>query len=112
MADSRRLRVDLPSGGYLFIERTEAMHVVDVNSGRSGRGLSQEEIDLEELPATRTKVMLNLGNPSAAFRWWSRAGARISGTASSSWKPTRTVTKGLLQRGSVCRSMAPMDCYP
>ncbi|PSQ81388.1 MAG: ribonuclease E/G [Bacteroidetes bacterium QS_8_68_15] len=36
-------RVELPSGGYLFIERTEAMHVVDVNSGRSGKGKSQEE---------------------------------------------------------------------
>lgn len=36
-------RVDMPSGGYLFIEQTEAMHVVDVNSGRAGRGLSQEE---------------------------------------------------------------------
>ena len=36
-------RVDLPSGGYLYIERTEAMHVIDVNSGRSGRGLKQEE---------------------------------------------------------------------
>jgi ribonuclease G len=39
-------RVDLPSGGYLFIERTEAMFVVDVNSGRSGRGMSQEENSL------------------------------------------------------------------
>lgn len=37
-------RVDLPSGGYLFIEHTEAMHVVDVNSGRARhRGASQEE---------------------------------------------------------------------
>jgi pyruvate,water dikinase len=27
-------------------------------------------IDLEEIPQTRTRVMLNLGNPSAAFRWW------------------------------------------
>ena len=36
-------RVDLPSGGYLFIERTEAMHVIDVNSGRSGRGMKQED---------------------------------------------------------------------
>jgi ribonuclease G len=34
-------RVELPSGGYLFIERTEAMHVIDVNSGRSGRGMNQ-----------------------------------------------------------------------
>ena len=40
-------RVDLPSGGYLFIERTEAMHVVDVNSGRSGRGMDQEESSLK-----------------------------------------------------------------
>jgi len=40
-------RVDLPSGGYLYIERTEAMHVVDVNSGRSGRGLNQEENSLK-----------------------------------------------------------------
>lgn len=39
-------RVDLPSGGYLFIERTEAMYVVDVNSGRSGRGMTQEENSL------------------------------------------------------------------
>ena len=40
-------RVDLPSGGYLFIERTEAMHVVDVNSGRSGRGMKQEDSSLK-----------------------------------------------------------------
>ena len=44
-------RVPMPSGGYLIIERTEAMHVVDVNSGRAGKGLSQEEnalrVDLE-----------------------------------------------------------------
>lgn len=39
-------RVDMPSGGYLFIEHTEAMHVVDVNSGRAGHGLSQEENSL------------------------------------------------------------------
>ncbi|MES3630003.1 MAG: Rne/Rng family ribonuclease [Longimonas sp.] len=39
-------RVELPSGGYLFIEKTEAMHVVDVNSGRSGRGKSQAENSL------------------------------------------------------------------
>jgi len=28
------------------------------------------EIDLAEVPATRTEVMLNLANPAAAFRWW------------------------------------------
>ncbi|RQS14188.1 phosphoenolpyruvate synthase [Burkholderia sp. Bp8991] len=29
-----------------------------------------EAIDLTDLPATRTQVMLNLANPAAAFRWW------------------------------------------
>jgi ribonuclease G len=47
-------RVDLPTGGYLFIERTEAMHVVDVNSGRSGKGMTQEENSLRvNLEASR-----------------------------------------------------------
>jgi ribonuclease G len=55
-------RVDLPSGGYLFIEHTEAMHVVDVNSGRAGRGLSQEDnslkVDLEAVQAITRQVRL------------------------------------------------------
>ena len=29
-----------------------------------------EELDLDHVPATHTKVMLNLANPAAAFRWW------------------------------------------
>ncbi len=29
-----------------------------------------EELNLGQIPATRTQVMLNLGNPAAAFRWW------------------------------------------
>ena len=29
-----------------------------------------EEIDVKTVPRTRTKVMLNLANPAAAFRWW------------------------------------------
>ena len=40
-------RVELPSGGYLFVEQTEAMHVVDVNSGRSGKGKSQSQNSLD-----------------------------------------------------------------
>jgi pyruvate,water dikinase len=28
------------------------------------------ELDLKEIPATRTQVMLNLANPAAALRWW------------------------------------------
>lgn len=29
-----------------------------------------ESLVLDEVPATRTRVMLNMANPSAAFRWW------------------------------------------
>ncbi|SDD84685.1 phosphoenolpyruvate synthase [Cupriavidus sp. YR651] len=29
-----------------------------------------EDIDFASIPATHTKVMLNLANPAAAFRWW------------------------------------------
>lgn len=55
-------RVNLPGGGYLFIEHTEAMHVVDVNSGRSGKGLSQEEnslrVNVEAARAVAKQVRL------------------------------------------------------
>lgn len=40
-------RVNMSSGGYLFFEQTEAMHVIDVNSGRAGRGMSQEDSSLK-----------------------------------------------------------------
>lgn len=39
-----RRKIWLPSGGYLFFDRTEAMHTIDVNSGRS----SGQRIDVEE----------------------------------------------------------------
>ena len=29
-----------------------------------------KDLDLADIPATRTQVMLNLANPAAAFRWW------------------------------------------
>ncbi len=29
-----------------------------------------EDLDLRDMPETRTQIMLNLGNPGAAFRWW------------------------------------------
>jgi pyruvate,water dikinase len=28
------------------------------------------ELDFSQIPATRTKIMLNMANPAAAFRWW------------------------------------------
>ncbi|WP_068470001.1 Rne/Rng family ribonuclease [Candidatus Protochlamydia phocaeensis] len=39
-----RRKIWLPSGGYLFFDRTEAMHTIDVNSGRS----STSKADVEE----------------------------------------------------------------
>jgi pyruvate,water dikinase len=39
-----------------------------VTAGLSEISVTQETLD--ELPEARTKVMLNLANPSAAFRWW------------------------------------------
>jgi len=36
-------RVDLPSGGYIIIERTEALTVVDVNSGSFTRSATARE---------------------------------------------------------------------
>lgn len=39
-----RRKIWLPSGGYLFFDRTEAMHTIDVNSGRS----SASKTDVEE----------------------------------------------------------------
>jgi ribonuclease G len=38
-----RRKIWLPSGGYLFFDRTEAMHTIDVNSGRSGNQHSDVE---------------------------------------------------------------------
>jgi pyruvate,water dikinase len=29
-----------------------------------------KSVDISDLPATKTEVMLNLANPAAAFRWW------------------------------------------
>jgi ribonuclease G len=49
---SLRHKIWLGSGGYLFFDQTEAMHTIDVNSGRSKGGSSQ---DVEE-----TLVRINL----------------------------------------------------
>ena len=32
--------------------------------------IDTEVVDLSNLPPTRTEIMLNLGNPAAALRWW------------------------------------------
>lgn len=39
--------VNIPGGGYLIIEHTEAMHVIDINSGNTGKSnINQEETAL------------------------------------------------------------------
>lgn len=45
-------KIWLPTGGYLYFEKTEAMHTIDVNSGRS---TNQEQTNVEE-----TLVRINL----------------------------------------------------
>ncbi len=47
-------RVSLPSGGYLIIEHTEAMVVIDVNSGKYAKSKDQESNSLKtDLEASR-----------------------------------------------------------
>jgi pyruvate,water dikinase len=55
-----------------------AGRVVTVDCTRGEEGLvtdgaatvERSEVDLGEVPATRTRVMLNLADPDAALRWW------------------------------------------
>ncbi len=50
-------KVPLPSGGYLIIEHTEAMVVIDVNSGRYAKSKEQELNSLKtDLEASREIV--------------------------------------------------------
>ncbi len=60
---------------------TEILHgeqevTVSCAEGEEGfiyEGISEfevEELSLDDIPTTRTAVMLNLANPAAAFRWW------------------------------------------
>jgi pyruvate,water dikinase len=43
------------------------------DDGRIYEGIAQydtQEVSLTDLPQTKTRVMLNVGDPSAALRWW------------------------------------------
>ncbi|MGL4730936.1 MAG: Rne/Rng family ribonuclease [Clostridium sp.] len=51
----RNNRVNLPSGGNIVIEKTEAMHVIDVNSGKNTKNNSMKKTILEtNLEAAKT----------------------------------------------------------
>ena len=41
------MKVNLPSGGYLFIQTTEALTVIDVNSGKFTNSATQDETILK-----------------------------------------------------------------
>ena len=55
-------RVMLPEGGYLFIEETEALAVIDVNTGKSVRGQLKEEVitafNLKTVPIIVQQILL------------------------------------------------------
>jgi pyruvate,water dikinase len=43
----------------------------EVGAVYDGRAeVTERSVDIAAVPQTRTKVMLNIANPSAAFRWW------------------------------------------
>jgi pyruvate,water dikinase len=75
---SRELGLPAIVGTGDATERLEdgAEVTVSCAEGETGRvyagiaDYSAEEIDLGDIPETRTRVMLNLADPSAAMRWW------------------------------------------
>ncbi|MBK1634615.1 phosphoenolpyruvate synthase [Rhodovulum adriaticum] len=64
------------TGNATHILHDEQEVTVSCAEGETGfvyQGISDyevEDIALSEMPATRTRVMLNMANPSAALRWW------------------------------------------
>ena len=57
----------------LFKGQEVTLSCAEGEQGRVYRGLlefEESEIDLSEIPSTKTKVMLNIASPDAAFRWW------------------------------------------
>jgi pyruvate, water dikinase len=57
----------------LHDEQTVTVSCAEGDEGFVYEGLADyeaEALDLSDIPATRTKIMLNLANPAAAFRWW------------------------------------------
>ena len=75
---SRELGLPAIVGAGDATERLEAGREITVScaegdEGRVYAGLLDFEVDeiaLDDIPRTQTKTMVNLANPSAAFRWW------------------------------------------
>ncbi|GAB5079093.1 hypothetical protein ARTHROSP310_22360 [Arthrobacter sp. AD-310] len=57
----------LPHGAPITLSCAEG------EEGRVYEGLLEytvEDVDIDRLPATRTDIMVNIGSPAAAFKWW------------------------------------------
>ena len=75
---SRELGLPAVVGTGNGTERLEDGMDITVSCAEGERGrvyagrldFESEEMDLEDIPRTRTQVMLNLANPAAAMRWW------------------------------------------
>ena len=81
--DTFKRRCDLPSGGYLIIEPTEALVSIDVNSGRyTGKKDPEKTVlktNIEAAPRSRAS--------SGSATW-----AASSSATSSTWRRSRTAT--------------------
>jgi ribonuclease G len=53
--------VNLPSGAYLIVEHTEALHVIDVNSGYKSVSNNQEQNALETNLEAAEEIARNYG---------------------------------------------------
>jgi pyruvate,water dikinase len=75
---SRELGVPAVVGTGNGTEKVEDGDEVTVScaEGETGRiyegrlEYEEKELDLEDVPETRTKILMNMASPSAAFRWW------------------------------------------
>jgi pyruvate,water dikinase len=57
----------------LHDEQEITVSCAEGDTGHVYEGLAQievQDIAIDEIPQTRTKVMFNMANPAAAFRWW------------------------------------------
>ena len=53
--------VSISNGGYVIIQSTEALHAIDVNSGKTSKVSNQEEVDASMLTLDGTANKANLG---------------------------------------------------
>jgi pyruvate, water dikinase len=75
---SRELGIPAVVGAGNAMEVLEDGSEVTLSCAEGDRGYVYEgtvpfetvEEKLDDLPETRTRIMMNLGNPAAAFRWW------------------------------------------